>query len=829
VTNAPQFGFGWARVAELEFSFGHTAAAQNALDQALQFSPRHAPAIALQGFVLAAQNRIPAALLQFDRAIAQDAALGNAWLGRGLCRIRAGRSDEGLRDLMIAASLESQRSVLRSYLGKAFAAARDERHATRELALAKQLDPSDPTPWLYSALLNQTDNRINEAVADLERSQELNDNRRLFRSRLLLDQDRAVRSANLAAIYRDAGMFDVSVREASRAVTADYGNYSAHEFLANSYNELRDPNLINLRYETPTFSEYLVANLLAPVGATPLSPQVSQQEYSRLFERDGVGLSSSTTYTSRGDWQQDASQFGTLGNTGYALDTSYRSLNGQYRNNDLWQFAFSAQLKQQLTPQDSIYFQTIYNDLDSGDLRQYYDPASSSANLRVHEEQAPNLFLGYHHEWSPGVHTLFLAGRLDDTLTLSEPNAIIRTFSKDANGQITAVLPEPFSQFGEKFRSEFEAYTVEIQQIWQLSRHTLIAGARFQTGDTETRADTARDPNAFPPNLFDQLYPQRNTTDLERLSFYAYDNWRVFDPFWLIAGVSYDRLRFPENIDSPPISSAQSEKDRVLPKVGFIWMPDAVTSLRFAYTRSLGGLFYDQSVRLEPTQVAGFNQAFRSLIPESIAGPVPGSEFETFHLGGDRRFATGTYVVLDAAVLQSLATRTVGVFSFIEPPVNPATPEQIREKLDYEERSLTLTVNQLVGDCWSLGSRYRLAESELELRLPQIPNAVLPDSDNRAVLHQLNFFAIYNHPCGFFAQADALWWAQDNLGDSSGLADDDFWQFNLFAGYRFARRRAELTVGVLNLTDQDYRLNPLSLYGELPRERTFVANFKFNF
>src|SRR5262249_45220262 len=161
-------------------------------------------------------------------------------------------------------------AVLRSYLGKAFADAWDDARASKELKIARGLDPNDPTSWLYSALLKQQQNRINEAVDDLEASQERNDNRSLFRSRLLLDEDRAVRSANLVSIYRDVGMFDYSIREASRAVTADYANYSAHLFLANSYNELRDPNLINLRYETATFSEYLVANLLAPVGATPL-------------------------------------------------------------------------------------------------------------------------------------------------------------------------------------------------------------------------------------------------------------------------------------------------------------------------------------------------------------------------------------------------------------------------------------------------------------------------------------------------------------------------------------------------------------------------------
>jgi hypothetical protein len=63
----------------------------------------------------------------------------------------------------------------------------------------------------------------------------LNDNRSVYRSQLLLDQDQAVRSANLAAMYQDDGMDDVAVREAARAVNYDYANYSAHLFLANSY------------------------------------------------------------------------------------------------------------------------------------------------------------------------------------------------------------------------------------------------------------------------------------------------------------------------------------------------------------------------------------------------------------------------------------------------------------------------------------------------------------------------------------------------------------------------------------------------------------------
>jgi tetratricopeptide (TPR) repeat protein len=260
VEQAPGFAFGWARVAELEFSFGRIHAAKEALSKSLSLAPRNAQAIALNGFLFTAQNRFREAEGEFERAIAIDSGLGNAWLGRGLIRMRRGRTEEGLQDLQVAATVEPRRAVLRSYLGKAFAQRGDQAHAGKELTLARTLDPRTHGLALLG-FANEQQNRINDAIRDLEQSQQLNSNRAVYRSSLLLDQDRAVRGANPANIYQDAGMTDVAVREAVRAVNADYANYSSHLFLANTYNSLRDPNQINIRYETPWLSEYLVANL----------------------------------------------------------------------------------------------------------------------------------------------------------------------------------------------------------------------------------------------------------------------------------------------------------------------------------------------------------------------------------------------------------------------------------------------------------------------------------------------------------------------------------------------------------------------------------------
>ena len=163
-----------------------------------------------------------------------------------------------------------------------------------ELTLARQKDPEDPTPWLYAALLNYQRRRPAEAIEDLERSVQLNDNRSLYRSRLLLDQDQAVRSANLANLYHSAGMAEVGRRESARAVMHDYANYSAHLNLAGSFDVLRDPARFNLRYESEWFNEHLLATLLSPVEGSSLSHHLSQQEYSRLFVADRVGGASTT-------------------------------------------------------------------------------------------------------------------------------------------------------------------------------------------------------------------------------------------------------------------------------------------------------------------------------------------------------------------------------------------------------------------------------------------------------------------------------------------------------------------------------------------------------
>ncbi len=831
------FGFAWERVAELEFGFGHTRAARIALEKSLQFAPSNAQAWALEGFLAAADNNLRGASNSFQRAIDLDPALGNGWLGRGLVSLRLGHRAAGRRDLQSAAALEPNRSVLRSYLGKAFENNGEVSSAQKELRLAQELDSNDPTPWLYSALLLRQQLHFNEAVDHLEKSVALNDNRAVYRSRLLLDQDRAVRSSSLATIYQGVGMDDVSVREAARAVAADYANPSAHLFLAESFNALRDPTRFNLRIETAWFNELLLANILAPVAGGNLSQNISQQEYSRLFEGNRIGLSSFSEYRSDKQFRELASHFGTVGNTGYAFDLDYQHNAGVRPNNELDRLEWYTTLKHQITAQDSVLMLMKYQDYHSGDNFQYFDPKATDqryeffgvSNAPVFrksfvfdEVQQPLLVGAYHHEWSPGVHTLMLGGRLENDQRFSDEATLQTVLRRSlADNHVLNAVPRAFNV---DYRNEFEIFTGEFNQIIQTERQHLVLGGRVQSGEFNTSARLAS--AAVGSFGASSIFPgSTNSTEepFERFSGYGYYTVEVFTDFLLMGGVAYDWLKFPRNFRAPPLQSGTETRDQFSPKAALVWSPRPEVTLRGVYSRALGGVSLDESFRLEPVQLAGFSQAFRTIIPETVAGSVSAPAYEVAGAALDVKLKTRTYLGVQTEWLQSEVRRDAGVFDFYPgqlPPI-PAVPSRTRQRLDYDERSVAATVNQLLSDEWSFGTQYRFTRSKLQSEFPVIPIQTTEQAD----LHRVTLSLHYNHPSGFFARTESQWYHQEN----SAYPSLEFWQHNLFVGWRLRRQRGELSLGVLNLGDTDYRLNPLNLYAEMPRERVYVARLKFNF
>lgn len=823
---SPRFGFAWARVAELEFSFGHSDAATDALKKALECSPRNAQALALKGFLLAAKNKFSAAIESFNQVLGVDTALGNAWLGRGLCRIRRGDMEGGLEDLQIAVVVEPHRAILRSYLAKGFAQTHQTELAVNEFRLAKEIDPHDPTAWLYSALFNQEQSRVNSAIVDLEISKELNDNRALFRSKMLLDEDRAVRSANLARIYQDAGMNEVGLGEAARSVTHDYANDAAHLFISDSFGELRDPTRFNLRYETVWFNEWLLANLLAPVGAGRLPLTVSEQEYSRLFESDGLGLASSTTVRSDGQVRQLASQYGTFNNSSWAFDLDYQHNDGVRVNNGLARTEWYATIKQQLTPDDTVLLLTKYQDYQAGDNFQYYAPTNARPNFRFEEEQKPILLGGYRHQWAPGVHTMLLAGRLANEQRFSDQDANLLLLAEFPNGTVYQTDQQPFDV---NLSSKLEIYTAEVNQIVQKEKFTAVFGGLWQDGKFDSSQQLTN--TSLPPFLMPSPATAGSYSDsFHRLEGYGYLTLEPIERVWLTGGITYNDLEMPMNFRAPPIGGGTTSRQLWGPKAALIWNPSPSVTVRGMFSRSLGGVSLDESYRLEPTQLAGFPTAYRSVISESLVGSVAAPKFDIAGLGADLKLGPRTYLNLHAGLIESFVDRDIGVFRLDNGNI-PYVPSTSQETLDYHEQVFGAAISQLVGENVALGLTYRCSRAELDAKLPEVPTSVLSTADQSldSTLHRVEGHAIFNHSSGLFARGEAQWYHQRNSGFTPAQPGDDFMQFNISAGYRFAQRRGEVSIGVLNLTDQDYRLSPLTIYSELPRERVFFASFSFRF
>jgi tetratricopeptide (TPR) repeat protein len=894
---APNSGYAWTRLAELQFSFGRIPPALDALNRGLALSPRNAQAWALRGFLLSAQNEIPEARAAFNQAIDLDGALGNAWLGRGLTLIREGHDEEGRRDLQTAAALEPNRSILRSYLGKAFSDVGNAVNAAKDLKRAKQLDPRDPTPWLYSAIEAKQENRYNDAIDDLQTSVDLNDNRRIYRSRLLLDQDKSIRGTNLAAIYLNDGMVEQSVREAVLSVDADYDSAPAHLFLANSYNALRDPTRILLRYETPWFNELLLSNLLSPVGGGPLSQFVTEQEYSKMFEQDGFGGSSDFTYLSNGEYRETASQYGTFGNFSYALDAQYLYENGQRANNQISSIESYASFKYQITPEDTLFAQTQIEDQTHGNSFQLYDNtvnlSTADTTERFHEDQYPGLILlGLHHQWSPGNDTLLLGGRLENHQVQTGQDAPQLLVGRDVyaetfglgNGLGNGVFNDPFSTpsvtrtlrsltgtgavdsidtlpLNYDYNAKFETYTGEIQQIiTPVDDDTVIFGGRYQTGEFGTTSDLYGTPaelmnvNTAQTTLFNNALSQQfYNVGLQRINFYLYDTWHPASWVSLTGGATYDDLTFPQNFRSPPIDSQKQTIKKVSPKVGIILQPSGSTVIRAAYTQAVSGASFDESVRLEPTEVAGFTQAYRELASESVVGSMAGNVYDLLGVSVEQKLPTRTFLGLEYDDLRQNNQQTLGAFDYLTSENNyPAEilPSSLGADDRYREQILTGTINQLVGQEWSFGARYQYTVSQLNQQEPDLQSALNAaggrgttltgpaltyvssgaDANAQSSLGQLDLTALYNSPTGFFSTADAKWYKQYNeVLNARSPGSSDFWQFDWIVGYRFYRNQCEVSGGVLDLNGENYKLDPLNPYEDLPRSRTFVLRAKFAF
>lgn len=581
-----------ARAAELELSVGRLDAALGFAQDAARLDPDLARTQTVLGFANLVRIAIGAARMSFERAIALDESDPLPRLGLGLAKIREGDLVAGRIELETAAILDPGNSLVRSYLGKAYYEEKRDASAGEQFGLAIGLDPRDPTPYLYRAVMEHAANQPVAALRDLERSIELNDNRAVFRSRLFLDQDLAARSVRLAYIYRELGFQQLAALEAVKSLSLDATDPAAHRFLADSY-------VGQLRTEGARVSELLQSQLRQPLGMNALQPQLfrGQQlfiegvgpaqaggyEYSPLFTRNGVAMQLDAVGGSGRTFGDQFIFSGLQDAVAFSLGQFHFQTDGLRVNNDVNRNVYSAFVQVGLSPSVRLQLELRDDAAKQGDVSFAFDPADFFPRLRDDTDLSTARIGGYFAiDPRSDIVVSGIAGRATNRQSLIDD-------------------PSWFSDDRERLRS-FEA-----QYAYRGS------GAHWLAGVSSYLNETTLDSSDFGSANFDTR---------ERTA-YAFVSFPALAPGLVPQlGLSYDSYdRFGREISD------------FNPKFGLIWTLPSETTLRAAAFRTTKRTFIaDQT--LQPTQIAGFNQFYDD---------VNGTRSRFAGIGIDQRFGSGTF------------------------------------------------------------------------------------------------------------------------------------------------------------------------------------------
>lgn len=769
----------WARLAELEMSAGDLDAALAAAQRATALEPGLARTQSVLGFAYLARIDTAAARQAFDKAIELDQADPLSRLGLGLAKIREGELSAGREQIEIAVCLDPGNSLTRSYVGKAYYEEKRDRLAAAQFDAARNLDPRDPTPWLYDAILKQSENRPTEALADLQKSIELNDNRAVYRSRLLLDEDLAARSASQARIYADLGFDQLALRQAFGSLATDPANFSAHRLLADAY-------LTQPRHEVARVSELLQSQLLQPANLSPLQPQFAEREvflmeqsgltnpsfgeYSQLFLRDGLALRASAVAGTNRTLADDLMLSGIRGGFSFSLAQSHVETDGVRSNDDLTQDAYGVFLQQSLTPRTGVQAEYRLVKSNQGDRALRFDPTDFAPNLREARE-SEFVRIGFRHGFSPGSDLIGSLSYRDFRFT-----------SADRPGSSLTGLPgSTLSSLDQDNRER--GYLAEVQHLWRAGQSSLITGGGYYRADTaDSAVAVVQVPVELPaiPGLppLPPLPPLTITTrnessgDILHGNLYAYQRLNAADRVQITFGLSADA--FSQNQQGQP----DVERVQLNPKLGLSWTASPSTTVRLAAFRALKRALTSNQT-LEPTQVAGFTQFFDD---------VNGTESRTVGAAIDQSILPNLYAGL-SVTRRSLQVPLVGT-----------------ESVPWTERAGGAYVYWLPAAGWAASARLdqwdfdrgddqRFNDFE-KLRTLKVPLGLAYFSP---AMLSARVTTTYVNQSGTFIAGSA--------GAQPSSAKDSFWSTDVHLDYLLPKRLGFVGVSVLNAFDRSFRLH----------------------
>lgn len=540
--------------------------ARRTMELTLTRAPRDAGVLSLAGFVQMAFRHDQRAQELFSQAVRENPYLGEPHLGLSLCHFRHRRFDQGLQEMLAATLLDPRVSLYQSELGKAYYQARAFEKSLATWDYAADLDPRDPTPHFYKGIALTDLNRPGEAIQAINRSIALNDNRAVFRSRLMLTRDLSVRHYNLARAYEQLGLGEWALSKALTAVKSDPLNSSAHLFLATSY-------AATVQRVVAQDAENLIYRVLAPASQTTFR-YLLNNDFTPMFE---MPYARGTIQGEVGAWRElntiqehSVSAYGGLPGLAFFGMGTYGNDRG-FRQRNAFAQSYNAvvAVKGEPTVHGTFtgFFQYINrNSGDTANLNDYFyrnDPNFRDNFLfRMWE-------LAYTHRFTPNC-TLVVYG----------------TYQENFSHWFYSSLPFPGIDFINWYYHNLQA---QQQLVW--GNHTFIGGFDYFSG--QYRRLTQLQLFGWFPYLVNFLAPEKSYT------FYLMDYWRLTPWLLLELGVFKEESHNARYFDKRGVSANLWN-----PRLGVNIQLNPQHTLRVGLLRYLNTHLLLQPM-LVPTEVAG--------------------------------------------------------------------------------------------------------------------------------------------------------------------------------------------------------------------------------
>ena len=328
-----------------------------------------------------------------------------------------------------------------------------------------------------------------------------------------------------------------------------------------------------------------MAQLLQPANVAPIKPQLAQQnlfiaqragpshasfdEFASPVITNGLKLRASAVAGGNGSSGDDVSLAGLHDRVSYSVGHYRFATDGFRTNNDLEQEVANAFLQYRPSYETNLQAELRSSRTEHGDLTMYFNRESYSPLLRQ-DEDADSLRFGAKHQFSPN-HTLLGSLILQDVAASGTSGGPF-FLAYGTRTPTTSTFRTPFASAERSCKAA----------SYRLSR-TKPGGARRFSGLAWTQSST------------------RSRTTNRQLGVYSYVTLNPTATLTLTAGASVDTFEI-----------GGAEDDAISPKLGLVWRPTALTTVRAAAFETLHNDLTTSSLNaqphLEPTQVAGFTQ-----------------------------------------------------------------------------------------------------------------------------------------------------------------------------------------------------------------------------